>query len=486
MVTDDISAVSRTEFDALRADNVQLRNELGRVREENEALRKENAELRARLNRTSKNSSKPPSSDGYAKPPRVHNPNRKVSGRSVGKQPGATGAHLPQVDDPDTVIRHSPSHCGDCGRSLEDTPVVDITKRQVHDLPPIRILVAEHQAEHRQCGCGVVTRADFPADVSAPVQYGPVVRALAAYFCVYQHVPVDRAAQMFSDCFNIPIATGTVVAIIKSCAGGLGSFETVVRELLIAAPVAHFDETGGRIGGKLQWIHSASTQSLTQYTAHEKRGRVAMTAAGVLPSFGGIAVHDGWASYRGYGSDHGLCNAHHLRELRAVIEQPGQEWAGTMATLLVEIKKGVAAAAAEGSAVLDPVVLAGYRTRYAEIITTGHGVNPPPEPSGRRGRTARSPAANLLERLDERRDDVLHFARDFRVPWDNNLAERDIRMVKLQQKISGCWRTSEGAKNFCTIRSYISTMRKQRQNVLDGLRSVFLNDPWLPVADGVP
>lgn len=470
-----------------------------RLRAENERLHAENQHLRTRaeapcgncadrdrrilelerqVSLTSRNSSKPPSSDGLAK--------RSVSlrvrsGRLPGKQPGAPGHHLAQVDVPDQVVLHTAAQCVSCGADMDNAEVVGTEVRQVFDLPPPRVVVTEHQLQKRRCSCcGVVTAAAFPQSVSAPTQYGPGVRALITYLSVGHHLPVDRAARLLAECMGHPVATGTIMAAVAACADRLQGFTTEVRDQLRKAPLAHFDETGARIEGRLHWMHSASTNDLTLYTAHAKRGTLAFRAAGVLEEFTGVAVHDGWGPYRTYDIPHALCNAHHLRELIAVHEQTGQRWAGSMIDLLLDLKAAVAVARDGGEGGLAPSMLEQYQQRYALVIDDGRLLHPRAVPTGRRGRPKRSTAANLLERLDVYRDDVVRFGTDFRVPFDNNLAERDIRMVKLQQKISGCWRSLGGAETFCTVRSYISTARKQDQNVLECLRGVFQENPWIP------
>jgi transposase len=471
----------RAALDAALDENRLLREHVAQLEKMVHGQQARIAELEARLNTNSKNSSKPPSSDGYSKPqPRSR---RLRTGRKPGKQPGTPGTHLAQVAVADEVVVHAPPACGGCGGSLVEAEVVQTEARQVFDLPPIRLLVTEHRAEHRRCSCGITTAARFPSEVSAPVQYGPGVQALGVYLGVYQHVPFERTAQMLADCFGASLSTGTLTAAQTACAAGLSNVTESIRQQLIAAPVAHFDETGARVEGGLQWIHSASTDRLTLYTVHPRRGVEGMEAGGVLPDFTGVAVHDGWAAYRHYGSAHGLCNAHHLRELTGAAEQAGQGWATDMIELLVETKRSVDAARADGHERLDPRMLDRYRQRYSAIIDAGHRANPPVMlvTPGRR-RPARSKAANLLARLDSLRDDVLRFATDLSVPFDNNLSERDVRMVKLQQKISGCWRSPAGAGRFCDIRSFISTVRKQGGNVLDALRGVFEGHPALPAA----
>jgi transposase len=443
------------------------------------ALHRQVAELAARLDQNPRNSSKPPSSEGYTKP--APKSRRKPSGRKPGKQPGAPGKHLAKVDDPDTVVVHAPKTCSSCDAGLGDAEVAGVQARQVFDIPPLRLEVTEHRVEQRRCGCGTVTAADFPAVARGPASYGPQVRALAVYLLNYQHLPYDRAARLLSDVLAAPVSVGTLTSIMTEAAGRLSPFLDAVRDALADAGVAHFDETGARVAGKLHWVHSASTDRWTLYTVHPRRGTEAMDAAGVLSDFTGVAVHDGWKPYRHYQSlVHGLCNAHHLRELTAATEQPGQGWADDMATLLCETLEAVDAAKTAGTDRLDATTLAAVHRRYATAVAAGHAANPPPPRSGKRGRTAKSKAANLLARLDDYRDDVLRFAVDFAVPFDNNLAERDIRMIKLQQKISGGWRTLAGAETFCALRSYISTVRKNDVDVLPALAQAFNGDPWLP------
>jgi transposase len=266
------------------------------------------AELEHRLGKDSSNSSKPPSSDGLRKPARAaRGADGRAERRRPGKQPGAPGAHLAQVADPDEVAWHAPDRCGGCGADLAGAPVAGVEARQVFDLPPLGLRVTEHRAERRRCACGATTQAGFPAHARAAACYGAGVRALVCYLCVHQHLPVDRAAQLLADVLGAPLATGTLAAVVAEGAAGLGGF----IERLAAAPVAHFDETGARVAGRLHWVHSASTRLLTLLTVHAKRGKVAMDAAGVLGGFAGVAVHDGWSPYWRYQDiTHALCGAH--------------------------------------------------------------------------------------------------------------------------------------------------------------------------------
>ena len=408
----------------------------------------------ARLRANSSNSSKPPSADGLAKgPPKPSRAARRAAARrKPGGQPGAPGAHLAQVEHPDVVVVHAPDRCQRCGGELADAGVVGAEVRQVHDLPQLGLLVTEHRAERRRCGCGAVTAATFPDGVRAPACYGPGVRAAVAYLHGQQHLPVERTAQALADLVGAEVASGTVAAILGECADGLDGFIDAVRAQLARAPVAHFDETGARVAGRLHWLHAACTDRLSLFTVHPKRGRQAMDQAGVLPGFQGVAVHDGWSSYGRYQqATHARCNAHHLRELAGVAALPGQQaWATGMAALLIEAKWAVGRAVAAGTDRLDPRRLDHYHARYQAIIDEGWRANPPPAAtrpsSGRSGRQCRSKAANLLARLDDHRQEGLRFATDFRVPFDNNQAERDIRMAS-------CSRRSAAAGAPCPARS---------------------------------
>ena len=406
----------------------------------------------------------PLSAELFSKPPSPSRAERRAAGRRPGKQPGDPGTHLAQVADPDVVVTHAPDVCGSCGDRLDDAEVVGVDSRQVFDLPEIRLSVTEHRAERRRCACGCVTKATFPDVATASARYGPTIRGLAAYLAVHQHLPFDRMAQLFTDVLGAPVSVGALAGMVTEAAGALPSSLGVTRSLLHDAPAVHFDETGGRVEGSLHWVHSASTDLLTLIDCHKRRGRVAMDDFGVIGEMSGVAVHDGWKPYRHYDVDHGLCNAHHLRELLAVGIGWDQGWANDLADLLREAKRSVEVARAQGHRQLDAATLHSIRFRYGQLVAKGFTANPAPETGKRSGYDKK--AFILLRRLDGQRDDVLRFTTDFAVPFDNNQAERDIRMVKLQQKISGSWRTLHGAKNFCAIRSYVSTMRKQDAGLL--------------------
>ncbi|MGH3266547.1 MAG: IS66 family transposase, partial [Trebonia sp.] len=361
--------------------------------------------------------------------------------------------------------------------------LLGVERRQVFDLPPeTRLVVDEHQAARRRCGCcGKVTVGAFPELVRAPAQYGPRLRAFVLYLAVFQHVPYARIATLLADRYGARLSTGTLQTIVASGAAGLEPFLDEVRGQLTGSPVVHVDETGARAAGRLHWVHEATTGTLALYGLHARRGKEGIDALGVLPGFQGVAVHDGFTPYRRYTDcAHALCNAHHLRELAAAEERCGQPWAAAVAGLLVELKDAVEAAKDTGQTALDPATLKRYRRRYRKLINAGYAVNPEPERTGKRGRPKQGTTRSLLLRLDRYHDDVLRFATDFNVSFDNNQAEQDIRMIKLQQKISGCWRSTDGADSFLALRSYIQTARKQGQNILAVLQAATEGDPWLP------
>ena len=444
-------------------------------------LRAEVAELRVRLAASSRNSSRPPSSDGLAKP--AVDPNkskrslRRRSGRKQGGQEGHGGARLDRVAVPDSRVEHLPERCDRCGSDLAEAESVGGGEsRQVFDVPQQRALgVIEHVATLRRCECGHVSCGAFPAAVVAPTQYGPGIRALGVYLVVFQHLPYDRACQALRDLTGAGVSTGTLTVWVKAAADGLCDFDERLRALLAQAPVCHFDETGARIAGRLGWVHSASTEKLTRYTTHARRGSEAIDHAGVLPAFTGVAVHDGWAPYRNYTScEHGLCNIHHLRELQAATEA-GHLWPVAMSCLLLDTKDLVAASIAAGRQQLSVRQRRELSASYTTVIEMGQQEHP--ATTGKKTK-----AHNLLLRLDRDRADVLRFAHNFQVPFGNNQAEQDIRMVKLQQKISGCWRSTNGAERFLTIRSYLSTTRKNGLGALHALDALTAGAPWLPAS----
>ena len=438
-------------------------------------------ELENQISKNSRNSSKPPSGDGFGKRTRSL---RGKSERPSGGQAGHLGTTLEWSDEVDWVERHPVRQCQGCGAWLEQEPVVEIIVRQVYDLPPLKLEVTEHQVEVKCCPvCGQETEAQFPEFVNHPVQYGPVLKGVMVYLMDGQLLPSERSVEFLDEVFGASVSEGTVFNTREQCFEVLEPISTAIATHLQQTPVEHFDETGMRVNGRLWWLHVACTDGLTYYFVHPKRGKAAMDEMNILPQFQGKAMHDSWVSYGNYeGCTHYLCNAHHLRELTFIFERYQQPWAFQMILLLGTIKHQVDVANASGQSALAPEQILEFEQRYQAILEQGLAANPPPPaPAVKpRGRVKQSPPRNLLDRLRQRQSAVLGFMRDFTVPFDNNQAERDLRMMKLKQKISGGFRSAEGAKMFCRIRGYLSTLRKQGIPVLDALVSLFMGNPVFP------
>ena len=432
---------------------------------------------------TSQNSHHPPSSD---RPGTVKRPGkRKPSGRRAGGQVGHRGETLRLVATPDEVVAHRPAVCGGCGEELPaEGGVIGSERRQVVELAPIRRQITEHRVTRVCCvGCGATTMGVFPGDVRAPMQYGPGVLGMGVYLRVRQLLPSERTAEVLSELLGTAVSVATIEAAVKRGAQTLAAVEAAVATAISQAEVVHADETGLDVEGKGAWLHVASTSRLTHYGVHAKRGRVAMDELGVVGRVRGVMVHDDYASYQGYRlAQHASCNAHHLRELTGVVEADAkQTWAEGLKTLLVTIKRHIAAAKATGATRIDGATQAQFEAEYAALVTAGEALNPRVERQpGQRGRVKQSVARNLLERLWQRRDQVLAFMTDWRVPFDNNQAERDLRMMKVQQKISGTFRTAAGAHRFCRWRGYLSSLQKQGQRLLDAITRTLQGAPPLP------
>ena len=438
-------------------------------------------ELEARLGQHSQNSHRPPASDGPRTP---HRSPRPRSDKAPGGQPGHPGHTLALTATPDQVVAHHPAQCAGCGAALSAVPATTVQRRQVVDLPPLRLAVTEHQAATVCCPhCQQPTTAPFPPEAARPIQYGPRLLGLSVYLRHYQWLPYLRIGELLADLFGAGPSAGTLHQASLTCAAALATVEAAIETALSTAAVAHADETSIVVAGRRRWVHVVSTAWLTHYAWHAKRGHAATDAIGILPAFRGRLIHDAWASYWHYACRHGLCNAHHLRELAAIAEQPGQAWAGTLRALLVEMKRHVDQGRAAGLTGSPPGERAPLVARYRALLAAGYAANPPPVrlPDGpKRGRLKQSKARNLLDRLTAREDEVLAFLHDWTVPFDNNLAERDLRMIKVQQKISGTFRDAAGADAFCRIRGYIATLRKQARHVLTALEQAFAGQPPLP------
>lgn len=449
-----------------------------------EQLRQRLQELEARLAKDSHNSSKPPSSDPpFKKPPPKSL--RMNHGRKPGGQKQHPGATLELVAQPDHHVTLPLSGACACGQDLSElaaTPLPE--RRQVTELV-IRREITEYRTVAGTCPCGRGHRSAFPDAVRAPVQYGPGVSAFAVFLTQFHHLPYQRTADLLASVAGMALSPGTIYTLVQEAAARLAAPVAAIGEALVKQTVAHADETGVRIGGKLHWLHVLSATCLTFFAVHAQRGRQALAAIGLLARFRGMLVHDHWSAYAGYDCTHAYCNAHHLRELIAMAETyPRHRWPPALIDLLCEANAATKLARAAGFAALPSLMVEDFCTRYDAILAAAIRQHPRAvRPPGQRRRVKQTPAYNLITRLQAHRDAVLRFITDLQVPFDNNLAERDIRMPKLKHKVSGGFRALAGAQAFATIRSYLSTLQKQSIDVYQALVLTFQGQPPMPRLD---
>jgi transposase len=481
----------RTALDRFAAENRELRQENKELRELNaaqaaqlEELASKLAGLERKLGQNSSNSSLPPSSDRGPRPPKPESPNRaarRALGRKPGKQPGSTGHHLAQVEHPDHLQVHAPPCCGRCGSDLATAKVTDVERRQVFDLPEPGLESTEHQAETRLCHCGASTKAAFPPEARAYVSYGPRVRANALYLMARQHVPFERAAEAMRDLFGVEVSTGFLDSLYSQGAAGLEAFLAEVTEQLRTAEVVHVDETSDRLGKKSLWYHVACTELLTLLHADVTRGYEGIERTGLFPGYSGVLVHDRLDWYFSYGdATHAVCGAHLVRNLKSVaVVRSQQEWATVMTELLLEMKQAAEAAREKGRKDIYWRHLKAYMKRYDKICVAALAANPAPA-SGRKRNAVERESYNLATAFTTLKDEVCLFAKDIRVPFTNNIAERDLRMAKIHRKVSSCFRSLEGAERLAAVRSYISTAMKQGLEPMAVLVRLFAGDAWIP------
>ncbi len=478
------------ELNHLREENKVLREQLvqrdemiqqmqKKVGEQISALSEQVKSLRDRLSKDSHNSHLPPSSDRFVRKPKSL---RQRSEKHSGGQPGHPGSSLSFSSTPDEVIEQQVERCEACQQDLQAVAACGRERRQVVDLPSPRLVVREYRAEQKQCPhCQHITVAAFPAGVQAPIHYGPHVGATAVYLVEQQLLPLARACEVMNDLLGVHMSEGTVCDLIQRCAGQLAPVEQQITEALKRAEVIHQDETGLYVAGKRHWMHVTCTPTLTHYHVDKSRGQAALEAIGILPYFTGISIHDGWASYFLYDCQHAACLVHVLRDLVFLAEEQGAVWAADLKELLLDMKQATDQAREQGKLWLDPLEVVDWETRFLELLDEGDRLHPyAVAPPGTRGRCKQSAARNLLDRLRKHQQAVLAFLEDLRVDFDNNLAERDLRMVKVQQKVSGCFRSEAFAQAFSRIRGYLSTLRKQGIPLLSALQATLCGHPVLP------
>lgn len=442
-------------------------------------------ELEGQRAKDSHNSHKPPSSDGLRRRPRSQ---RRRSGKKAGGQLGHWGETLRLGARADEIVEHRPAVCSTCEAPLDEAaPVEGYERRQVQELPPLRLLVCEHRALPVRCpACAQVSRGAFPAEAPSRAQDGPRLRALAVYLVEQQLVPYARVRELVADLLGAHVSLGTLTRWVQQGAEALVPVEEQIKAALQRAPVLHSDETGVRRAGKLAWAHVSCTARLTHYAIHPQRGRAATDAIGILPAYQGVSVHDGWKPYRHYAAcRHALCNIHHLRELTFIEEEYHQPWAKDVKQVLLEMKAATEQARLRGDRQLRDAERHAFVVRYEALLAAGLAANPPPppRPPGQRGRVKQSPARNLLERLWMGQEQVLAFLEDLAIPFDNNQAEQDLRLLKVQQKIAGSFRAPSGSEAFARIRGYLSSLRKQGVALLAALETLFTGQPLYPAFD---
>jgi transposase len=460
----------------------QIKDLSKQLREAQEQTRRAREAHLATVMKDSQNSSQPPSTDIHKKTRSL----REKSGRLPGGQLGHPGATLKFVSQPDHLITHAPEACHLCGSSFSESAVTRSERRQVHELPPPKKLeVTEHLVQTKVCGrCGAQTKATFPAGVNAPVQYGKRVRAVCAYLLGYQLLPFERCAEALDDLFHCRLSRGTLATILQKGASELVEAELLIKQGLRKSAVIGVDETNLRVRQKQDWVHVSSTPRLTLLVHDCRRGAAAISEIDILPRYTGTALHDGFTAYERYDQcAHALCNAHILRELNYVRETSKPEWAKEMKDLLLEIKAAVVQAQAAGLKNLGPRERRKFSEDYDEVLAKAGKQQKRAKKVAESEAPFAAAARKLANRLIKKKEQVLLFMQDFRVAFDNNQAERDLRMFKVKQKISGCFRTDRGVREFCRLRSYLSTMKKQNKEALAAVQSIYSGRAILPLLE---
>ena len=442
-------------------------------------------ELEEKLGMNSKNSSKPPSTDNKFN--KGNGRKRETSSNNKrGAQNGHKGKTLKISATPDKIEYLMPTVCSCCGKSLKKCDSLKNEKRQVFDLPKIEMYITEYQSHTKECShCHTLNKAEFPSEVKSSTQYGNKLKSFVSYLNTYQMLPYERITELIEDLTSQKISTGTIYNFLNTHHKQLENFEAILKKELINEEVLHSDETGINIAKKLHWIHVASSSKFTYYMLHAKRGQVAMDDMAILPNYKGIVVHDHWKPYNKYTNcKHSYCNAHILRELNGVWDNNKVQWSQDMHLLLTKMNIEVHKAKDKGKQSLSRYKIKKFTKNYEKIIQSALKLYLPPTnspPKKKRGRIKQPKAKNLLDRLLIYQVETLRFLNDFRVPFTNNQAEKDLRMIKVKEKISGSFISFKGGEIFCRIRSYISTLKKNNLSVLKGLESILSGELLLPV-----
>lgn len=459
----------------------EMQEKIGDLSNKVEQLEMRRQELESQKKIDSHNSSKPPSSDGFK---RIIKNNRVKSGKPSGGQKGHPGTTLTMVDKADYTIRHTVTQCTSCKADLQRTAVKKVKRRQLFDIPEIRIEVTEHQAEEKECPhCGVTTSAPFPEGAVKAAQYGPHIRALAILLGLYQLIPSNRLSEVLEDISGCKVSEGTLYLWSLGLHESLKETEEIIKKQIKASSLAHVDETGMYCKSHRDWVHVTSTERLTYYAIHPNRGKLAVDAIGILKGFMGCVVHDCLSQYFSYPFNHAVCNSHILRELKYAYEEEKQPFANKMYKLLNRANRTVCRARDRGGTSIAASTLRAYEKEYDRYLALGFRHNPiQARHVVKRGRVAQTKSFNLLTRMHKHHDAVLAFMYDFDVPFTNNLAERDLRMLKVKQKISGTFRSTMGAKIFCRVRGYISTARKNGVRISVAIKNAIQGNPFVPTA----
>jgi transposase len=474
--------VQQEHIEAQQATIARQEEQIARLEQQVATLTQLVQALHKRLAKDSHNSSLPPSSDRFARQKKARSL-RRSSGKLTGGQPGHPGATLEMSPQPDEVISLPPiTLCEHCQADLSAMAPTSLERRQVVDVPLPRVQVREYRGEWKQCPhCQGYTASAFPEGVRSAVQYGPRLGAIAVYLLTQQLLPWGRTCEVLADLLGVELSEGTLARLLERCAANLSGVEQAIKQALVSAEVLHLDETGLYVTGRRYWLHVASTAQLTHYAVHKQRGKDATDAIGILPRFAGTSVHDGWRSYFRYACLHALCLVHVLRALVFLAEEEHLEWAAELKALLLDMKAATDQARASGLSSLHPVELDDWQAQFLALLAQADALTPHAQaPPGHTGKVKQSPARNLLDRLLAHQEAVLAFLHRLVVPFDNNQAERDVRMVKVQQKVSGSFRSEAGAAVFCRIRGYLSTLRKQGADLLAALEATLCGHPLLP------